>query len=195
MKAQHSTLRYALLAASAGLSLAVALPIAFSDEATLATTPPATQESSPESKQPVRTPPTVEQARLRAELLHETMHATLQIVHQEYYREDEGLPIPAATLKRVFSEIESAGAVKLRWIAVNAPAMNIDHASDAPFEKRAVRELTSGKKYFESVDEGVYRRAAPITLHAECLKCHLPNRTSTRSRMAGLVISMPVRPK
>jgi hypothetical protein len=30
-------------------------------------------------------------------------------------------------------------------------------------------------------------------LSSECLKCHLPNRTSTKDRAAGLVITMPVR--
>ncbi|MEJ7595180.1 MAG: hypothetical protein WKF77_26955, partial [Planctomycetaceae bacterium] len=38
------------------------------------------------------------QARRQAEILHTSIHATLQVVHDRYYREDEGLPIPAAVL-------------------------------------------------------------------------------------------------
>jgi hypothetical protein len=36
---------------------------------------------------------------------HETIHDTLQVDHAQYYREDEGLGLPATTLKRVFLEL------------------------------------------------------------------------------------------
>ncbi len=49
--------------------------------------------------------PDMQEARARARLLQETIHATLQIVHHRYYREDEGLPIPALTMKTVFAEL------------------------------------------------------------------------------------------
>ena len=136
--------------------------------------------------------PTVEEARGRARLLHETMHATLQIVHHEYYREDEGLTIPAATLKRVFPELASRQKLELRWLAVDAQAMNVDHKPRDEFEKQAVQELASGKDEFERVENGVYRRAGAITLTSDCLKCHSPNRTSNKDRSAGLVITIPV---
>lgn len=150
-------------------------------------------KNQPEDEAAGRILPSVDEARGQAELLHDAMHSTLQLVHHEYYREDEGLTIPAALLKDVFAEIAEARQVKLRWIAVNAPAMNIDHAAADEFEKDAVKALTAGKSHIDSVEAGVYRRAAAITLHAECLKCHLPNRTSTKPRTAGLVISLPIR--
>jgi len=65
---------------------------------------------------------TVEEARRLAELLHAAMHSTLQAVHQRYYREDEGLPIPGATLKEVFAALEQEQQVKLRWLAVEGQA-------------------------------------------------------------------------
>ena len=49
--------------------------------------------------------PTLDEARSRAALLHDTFHATLATVHHEYYREDEGLTVPAFTLKKVFGEL------------------------------------------------------------------------------------------
>jgi hypothetical protein len=136
--------------------------------------------------------PTVDEARGRAALLHETIHATLQFVHAQYYREDEGLLLPAATLKSVFRELAERRKVELRWLVVEGRAMNIDHNPRDEFEKQAVKALGSGKDEFELAEDGVYRYAAPITLGSECLKCHLPNRTSNASRAAGLVISMPV---
>ena len=136
--------------------------------------------------------PSVDEARGRARLLHETIHATLQIVHHEYYREDEGLTIPAATLKRVFPELASRQKLELRWLAVDAQAMNVDHKPRDEFEKQAVQVLTSGKDEYERVENGVYRRAGAITLTSDCLKCHAPNRTSNKERSAGLVITIPV---
>lgn len=136
--------------------------------------------------------PTLDEARGRAELLHETFHAVLQVVHHQYYREDEGLAIPAATLKKVFQELAQRKQVELRWLAVNAAPMNQDHLPQNDFERQAVAALAAGKESYESVDGGVYRRAAAITLTSECLKCHAPNRSNTKDRIAGLSISLPV---
>ena len=140
------------------------------------------------------TPPaTEEEARGRARLLHEAFHATLHFVHEEYYRPDQRLTIPATTLDRVFTELEKRRNVKLHWLAVNAQAMNVDHIPQDEFEKAAVVALTSGKDEFERVENGTFRYAGAITLTSDCLKCHLPSRTSTKSRLAALVISLPLK--
>jgi hypothetical protein len=139
--------------------------------------------------------PTLDEARSRAALLHDALHATLTTVHHEYYREDEGLTIPAATLKNVFAELESRHGAKLRWLAVNAQAMNTDHQAKDEFERQAVKSLTAGKPFHEAVADGQYRRAAPIILTNDCLKCHLPNRTSTAARKAALVITQELTDK
>jgi hypothetical protein len=136
--------------------------------------------------------PTVIEARARARLLHETIHDTLQVVHAQYYREDEGLALPANSLDRVFQELAGRRKVELRWLVVEGQAMNVDHKPKDEFEKQAVRALVEGKDEFDLSKNGVYRYAGPITLGSDCLKCHLPSRTSNRSRKAGLVVSMPV---
>jgi hypothetical protein len=140
----------------------------------------------------VPAPASIGEARSRARLLHESMHATLQYVHREYYREDEGLKIPAVTLKSVFRDLEAAHKVKLRWLAVNARAMSVDHEPSEDFHKEAVKAIGGGKESFEAVENGVYRFAGAVVLHAECLKCHLPARTSNKPRSAALVISLPL---
>ena len=137
--------------------------------------------------------PNVPEARARARLLQETIHATLQIVHHRYYREDEGLPIPALTMKSVFAELARSTDVELHWLVVDGQAMNVEHNPRNDFEKKAVKALSSGENEFELVQQGTYRYVGAITLSNECLKCHLPRRTSTEDRAAGLVISMPVR--
>lgn len=136
--------------------------------------------------------PTIDQSRRQAELLHTTLHATLQGVHHRYYREDEGLQIPAAMLKDVFAELEKEQGVTLRWLAVEGQAMNTDHQARDEFEKQAVEALKAGKGAFELAENGIYRRAAAITLGSHCLKCHVPDRKTTTDRVAGLIVAMPV---
>jgi hypothetical protein len=136
---------------------------------------------------------TLEVARAQAKLLHETFHVTLQVVHRDYYRQDEGLLIPSRSLEAVFDELAHSSNVKLRWLAVNAQAMNVDHRARSEFEKNAVKALGSGKEMFEFVENDVYRYAGSITLFSQCLKCHLPNRTSSAPRTAALLITVPIK--
>lgn len=136
---------------------------------------------------------TVEAARRQAELLHSAMHSTLQTVHHKLYRNDEGLPLPAAVLTTVFAELEAEQHVKLRWLAVEGQAMNVEHKPKDEFETQAVQALKAGQRSYEETASGVYRRAAAITLTNQCLKCHLPDRKSTEDRTAGLIVAIPVR--
>lgn len=141
-------------------------------------------------------PPTarasVEEARRQAEILHSAMHATLQLVHHRYYREDEGLPIPAAVVKQVFRELQAEQGVELRWLAVEGQAMNSEHKAKDDFERAAVQALMNGNPSHEATADGIYRRVGPIQLGNACLKCHVPDRKSTAERRAGLVISIPI---
>ena len=135
---------------------------------------------------------TVNEARRQAEILHSTLHSSLRVIHDRYYTEDEGLPIPAAILGEVFKDVEAEQKVKLRWLAVEGLAMNSDHRPADEFERQAADKLKSGERSHENTADGIYRRAAPITLSSHCLKCHMPDRKSTRDRVAGLIISIPV---
>lgn len=138
-------------------------------------------------------PATVEEARARATILHETIHATLQIVHRDYFLEDDPLNIPSRSLEEVFEELERLHQVEVRWLAVNADAMSVDHEPQTPFEHEAVRELAAGKEAFEAVLGGLYRRVGSIQLPSQCLKCHVAHRASTEERAAGLIITMPLK--
>lgn len=167
----------------------VALSIAWSDEPR---NPPPATEAKPAADRPAELP-TLNEARRQAEALHTVIHSTLHLVHHEYYREDEGLPLPAAALKEVFAELEKEQRIRLRWLAVEGQAMNVDHKARGEFEEAAFQALKSGQPHYERVEQGVYRRAAAITLTNQCLKCHVPDRKSTRNRTAGLILSVPVR--
>ena len=93
---------------------------------------------------------------------------------------------------RSTQNVAERSGVRLRWLVVEGRAMNVDHNPRDAFEKDAARALASGEDEHEAAADGVYRRAGPVTLGAECLKCHLPGRTSNKGRTAGLLISMPI---
>lgn len=187
----HTIMKRTAIALAITFSIA-SLTIGLSDEVPDA---PVKAEATTIDAVPAEHRPSVDQARRQAELLHTAMHATLQAVHHGYYREDEGLPIPAVMMKDVFQELEKEQHVKLRWLAVEGQAMNSDHKPQDAFEEEAVKTLKSGKKDFERVEQGVFRRAASITLTNQCLKCHVPDRKSTRNRTAGLIIAIAVQEK
>ncbi len=71
--------------------------------------------------------------------------------------------------------------------------MNSDHKPRDSFEEESVKALKAGQRDFERVEQGVYRRAGPITLTNQCLKCHVPDRKNTRNRTAGLVITIAIK--
>lgn len=168
-------------------SLIAALP-ASGDEAAVrdeATTVQTTDRDTP-------TVYALQTARIQAASLHAAMHSALRVTHDRFYREDEGLPIPAAAMKEVFEDIQKNRGITLRWLVVEGQAMNTDHTAKTEFEVAAVRAIKSGKPVFEQVKAGVYRRVGPITLSNHCLKCHVPDRKSLRDRKAGLMISMSI---
>ncbi len=142
--------------------------------------------------------PTVDEARDRARILHETIHGVLQVVHRDFFDEDAVHTLPSQSLEDVFLELERSFGVSIRWISVNAKPMNVDHEPRDNFEKRAAKALSTGKPEYESYEvgnekePGLYRHAGKIRLASQCLKCHVPNRTSTEDRLAGLTISMKV---
>jgi hypothetical protein len=69
--------------------------------------------------------------------------------------------------------------------------MNSDHVAKMPFELAAVKALPAGKPSHEQIENGTYQRAGAIRLSNECLKCHVPDRTSMKNRTAGLIIAIP----
>lgn len=151
----------------------------------------AANSDSPESS----APDTVGEARGRAQLLHEMIHGSLQVMHRDFFREDEGLKIPSRSLDDVFLRLADRHQVDVRWLAVNAEPMSVDHKPQDDFEHNAVKALASGKSEFDAVEGESFRFAGLIQLHSQCLKCHVPRRTSNKVRAAAVSITMPLKLK
>lgn len=137
----------------------------------------------------------IEAARARAKLLHDVYATTLDVMHEHYFRRD-GPVLPARAMEDVFSEMAALSGIYANWISVNTQPMSIQHEPKTAFEKQAASELASGKKEFEHIGKGVYRRAAPIPLRSSCVSCHTKmfSEAPKTPRFAGLVISIPLEP-
>ncbi|QDT04825.1 hypothetical protein K227x_32220 [Rubripirellula lacrimiformis] len=135
---------------------------------------------------------TIGEARARASLLHEAMRGTLQVVHRDFFDEDNARVIPSQSLEDVFERMGDNFGVDLKWLIVETDSLNFNHEPEDDFERSAVKALKSGVTRHEAVEDGRYRFAGPIRLASQCLKCHVKHRTSTEDRTAGLLISMPI---
>ncbi len=155
------------------------------------------QEKGPSSEEQNTTNKTkhvsVEIARERAKLTHSIYASTLGVIHHRYFRDDRAV-IPARAMEDVFADIAQDEGIKANWIAVNAKPMNIHHRPKDGFEKLAAKAIAAGKPEYESVENGLYRRAVGISLmNGGCLTCHLGfGKSSKIDRFAGLVITIPV---
>lgn len=179
-------IRVALFFATAGLFLCF-----------LAPSNHAGPDSDSEAKPPpeANLPASADEARGRAQVLHETIHGALQVMHRDFFVDDENLALPSQSLQDVFKELSRQWGIQIKWLGVNAKTMDSDHKPEDRFEERAVEALASGKTSYEAVESNIYRHAGLIKLQNECLKCHVPDRKTLEDRAAGLVINIPFREK
>jgi hypothetical protein len=150
--------------------------------------------SQTKSEIEISPPNTPEEARSRAKLLHEIVRGSLQIMHRDFFDEENAHSIPSASLEDVFHEMGKSYDVQMKWLTVNTDLVNVDHLAKSPFEKSAVKELAAGKQMAEEIEEHSYQYAGAILLGSQCLKCHVQRRTNNEDRTAGIVITMPILP-
>lgn len=139
---------------------------------------------------PARSISTAE-AQSRARLLNETIHGALQVMHRDFFGADEDLNLPSQSLKDVFKELERQFQVRVSWLGVNA-TKSADHEPKDAFERQAAKALLKGEPEYSAVEDGIYRHVGAIKIQNECLKCHVPFRTTLEDRVAGLAISIPL---
>ncbi len=181
-----------LLGMTALLCLTIALPAEPTEgEKPAAVTPPA--DAKPQPKIDDKDRVSVEVARDRAKLMHDIYSSTLDVMHHRYFH-GEKAAIPARAMEDIFAEMKLQSKSEARWISVNLRSMSIDHEPETEFEKKAAREITSGQKDIEEIEDGYYRRAMAIPLTGGCVSCHEGSfqAPSKASKFAGLVISIPI---
>lgn len=152
-----------------------------------------TRRRSPVLRRLSETRVAIATAKDRVKVLHEVYSATLDSMHHHFFRRDRAV-LPARAMDDIFAAVDKTTKIQARWIAVNTPAMSLDHEPESEFEKKAAAELGAGKSEWESVEKDFYRRATPIPLESGCVGCHTkfggPN--DKTPRFAGLVVSIPL---
>lgn len=144
-----------------------------------------------EKPDPANFPKSIEEARGRARWLHETIHGTLQIMHRDFFDDEFSREIPSKSMEDVFAQMNESWAVSIRWLGGNATKVAAHDPQDR-FEEKAVQALIAGAQEYEDVERGRFRFVSAIRLQNQCLKCHVPHRTSLEDRVAGLAISIPL---
>lgn len=132
----------------------------------------------------------------RASWLHETMHGALQVMHRDFFGDGDdagggSLSLPSQSLEDVFQEMTRSWKVEIRWLGVDA-TKDMDHEPADEFERAAAKALKGGDEEYSAVEQGRFRFVGAITLHNQCLKCHVPNRTTIEDRVAGLSLTFPI---
>ena len=107
----------------------------------------------------IAAPTNLSEARARARLLHETIRGTLQVVHRDFFDEDNASAIPSASLEDVFDELHQGFDVQIKWLVVDTDVVNVDHRAQDAFEKKAVKALAAGKPFTDAVEADRYRFA------------------------------------
>ncbi len=141
---------------------------------------------------PTDLPRTMEEARARARWMHEIIHGALQVMHRDFFEEDEvERSLPSQSLDDVFAELARTHSVAIRWLGGNA-TKGKDHFPQDRFEEDAVAALIAGAPEHEALEKGVYRFVGAIKMQNQCLKCHVRDRRSLEDRVGGLAISIPL---
>jgi hypothetical protein len=151
-------------------------------------------ESLADTVRQVSFPTTVEEARGRARWIHEGFHGALQVMHRDFFEDEDTGSLPSQSLDDVFAEMARSWGVQIRWLGVNA-TKGINHKPKDRFEEKAAAALQGGAKEFEQIEAARYRYVGMIRLQNECLKCHVRDRATLEDRVAGLAISFPLRPE
>ena len=136
---------------------------------------------------------TVDVARDRAKLLHDVYLSTLEVLHDRYFHGDRAM-VPARAMEDIFKDLRRDSHTEARWLAVSLRPMSIDHEPKTEFEIRSAREIKSGKRFVEGIEDGFYRRTAAVSMEGGCVSCHegMFRQGLSSKKFAGLVISIPV---
>ncbi len=141
---------------------------------TLALSGPAadTAEPDPAAVDPVA----VERTRKTVQMLDDIYKTAVVLITDKYVNDEEDFPAGSAAIA-LFDAIEKKGWHKVRLIDASGEPYDDANVAVDDFEKEAVRQLVSGKPYFEQVivaaGKPYLRAATPVpVVMKKCVMCH-----------------------
>ena len=158
-----------LIACLVAFTLTISPPVGISADKEKADKPEVSEEDFPAN---------ADEARGRARWMHEAIHGSLQVMHRDFFGNGEDdLSLPSQSLEDVFQQMTESWGIEMRWLGVNA-TKDTDHEPQDKFEKDAAKAIAAGESEFFAVERGKFRYVGMIRLQNECLKCHVPHRTT-----------------
>lgn len=117
-----------------------------------------------------------ERARKTVQMLDD-IYKTAVVAVTETYVDDEGDQPAAVTFKPLFETMKKKGWHEVRLVDATGEPIEAANAPADDFEKEAIKQLKSGKPYYEQVVEAKGERrlraatAVPVVMD-KCILCH-----------------------
>ncbi|HSQ57101.1 MAG TPA: DUF3365 domain-containing protein [Gemmata sp.] len=140
-------------------------------------------------------PAAVERARATVKLIDDLHKGYVVTITDTYVKAQESTPA-ATVAKKVFAHMEKSGHGTGRLIDVSGQPIREGNVAKSDFEKRAAKEIKSGKAYLDEVAEKdgkpVLRAATVVpAVMAACVNCH-PH-VKKGEVLGALVYEIPIR--
>ena len=120
--------------------------------------------------------PALARARKQVEMLDGIYKNAIVLVTEHYVTEESDLPAGTA-FKKLFEITKEKGWCETRLLDATGDPYNDENVANDAFEKKAIKQLVSGKAYYDEViekDGKRYLRAAtavPVVMK-KCVMCH-----------------------
>jgi len=118
----------------------------------------------------------LERTRKQVRMLDDIYKTSIVLITEHYVRDEKDLAAGVA-FKKLFAAVKKNGWHEVRLLDATGEPYNDDNAPADDFEKEAIKQLKSGKPYFDKVmekDGKRYLRAATIipVVMDKCIICH-----------------------
>lgn len=156
IRARYSLLSLLLLVLAAGLTVRAE---------------PAAKEKTPSAPDPA-----LERTRKTVQMLDDIYKTTVVLITDKYVDDEKDFPAGSAAIA-LFSAIAKKGWHEVRLLDTTGDPIGAANVAKDDFEKQALKQLKSGKSYYEQVltKEGkrTLRAATPIpVVSKKCILCH-----------------------
>lgn len=137
----------------------------------------------------------VQRARDTVKLLDDLHKGYVVNITATYVKAQERTPA-AHVAKKVFAYVEKNGGPTVRLIDATGAPINKENVAHSDFEKRALRKLADGEKYFSEVgrknNRHVLRAATPVpVVMQQCIRCHPGHKEG--ELLGALVYEVPIK--
>lgn len=118
----------------------------------------------------------VERARKQVRMLDDLYKTAVVLITEHYVKEDSDLSAGSAA-KALFKAMKEKGWHEVRLLDATGKPIDEDNVAKDDFEKEAIKQITSGKAYYDRVVEGQNGRklraatAIPVVMK-KCVMCH-----------------------